>query len=114
MKLNELATKLELKELTAVPLDDRKVVHGQVGDMLSDVMGRAPEGAAWVTIQTHKNTVAVAVMRSLAAIIFAGGREPTPTTVDEANERGVPLFTSEMTSFEIAGRMYELGLRGKR
>ena len=40
---------------------DRPVTGAVVGDLLSFVMGNAPEGAVWVTVVAHVNVAAVAV-----------------------------------------------------
>ena len=42
---------------------DRQVEDGYCGDLLSEIMGNAPEGCVWLTIQGHQNIVAVAVSR---------------------------------------------------
>ena len=40
--------------------DDLEIQNGYTSDLLSDVMGNAPEDSVLITIQAHKNTIAVA------------------------------------------------------
>jgi hypothetical protein len=112
MKLKEVADKLGLDlKSTGAPLDaDVQVAYAS--DILSDVMSRAREGSIWITLQTHANIVAVADLKSLAGIILVAGRQPEEDTLEKANGMQVPIFTTNHTAFEIAGRLYEIGIKG--
>lgn len=79
-----------------------------VSDLLSDVMGHAKEGQIWLTIQTHTNVVAVALLLNLAAVVFTSGVKPDPATVDKAKAEGIPLLSSDLPTYELAGRIYQL------
>jgi len=48
---------------------NNQITDGYVSDLLSDVMANANENMAWITIQTHKNIVAIASLKELACII---------------------------------------------
>ena len=84
MKLREIVERLGLRVVTGAERLDAEVSAGYASDMLSDVMGNARQGALWVTLQTHQNIVAVAVMKSLAGIVLVKGREPEAETVRKA------------------------------
>ncbi len=111
MKLLELVQNLSLD--VKIPAADlaREVTGGYVSDLLSDVIGNAPEGAVWVTLQTHLNIVAVASLKGLAGIVLAGGRSPEEDTLKKASEMNIPVMTSGLPAFELVGRLYDLGLR---
>jgi hypothetical protein len=89
-----------------------EVTAGYVSDMLSDVLGHAREGALWVTLQTHQNIVAVAVMKTLAGIVLIKGREPDQETLAKAEAEGIPVLTTELSAFALAGKLHELGIKG--
>ena len=114
MNLNEIAKSLQLENLTPeLPLDDaRAVAGGYVSDLLSDVLAHGPKDGLLVTVQVHLNVVAVAVHAELTAVIFALGRRPEETVRAKAVEEGVALFLTTEPAFNIAGRLYEMGLRG--
>lgn len=89
---------------------EREIQGGYCGDLLSDVMGNAPIGCVWLTVQTHQNIVAVAVLREMAAIVLSGGQEPDQETVDKANEEGIPIVMWPDTAFDLAGQVYQAGV----
>ncbi len=114
MKLTELAEKLgwELKTQN-VPIEG-EVRTGYASDLLSDVLANSIEGDLWVTSQTHLNIVAIAVMRDLSGILLVNGAQPDPDTVEKAVEKMVPIFGTPLPTFEIVGRLYQLGIIGER
>ena len=112
LKLSELVEKLQLEIRTGANRLDVAVSRGYASDLMSDVMANAAEGDLWVTLQTHQNIVAVAVMKALAGIILVCGREPEEETVRKAEAEGVPILISRMPAFELVGRLFELGLSG--
>jgi predicted transcriptional regulator len=89
---------------------DREVLGGYCGDLLSDAMANAPRAGIWLTVQSHQNIVAVAVLRELAGIVLVNGRKPDQDTIQKAEEESIPLLLSPVSSFALAGRMYELGV----
>ena len=89
---------------------DREVKGGYCGDLLSDVMANAMEGQVWLTIQSHQNIVAVAVLREIAAIILVNGRLPDEETKAKAGEEGLPILLSSLTAYQLAGRLYNAGI----
>lgn len=115
MTLGEIAQKLDLEELTPELQDARSatVTGGHVTDLLSDALAHAPAGGVWVTVQTHMNVLAVAVHADLAAIISTSNRRPDEPVRQKAIEEGIAIFVSRGTSFEVVGRLYELGIRSK-
>jgi predicted transcriptional regulator len=87
------------------------ITGAQVCDLLSHVMAQGKHGHLWITIQTHPNIVAVAALAGLSAIVIANGFEPEDDTVMRAEDEGIPLLRSPQTAYELAGRLYELGVR---
>lgn len=112
MKLEEIVKALDLSVKSGAENLDVDVAWGFATDMLSDVMGHAEEESLWITIQKHQNIVAVAVMKSLAAIILTGGREPDEDTLEKAEREGVVILGTEQESFNLVGKLYEMGIRG--
>lgn len=110
MKLSEVTEKLELKVKTASDKLDVEVTGGYASDLLSDVMANARQGNIWVTLQTHQNVVAVAVLRDLSGIIIVNGREPEEETLKKAEEEKIPIMVTELPTFELVGRLYKLGV----
>jgi hypothetical protein len=117
MRLDELAQALELKELTprasaAAEEGGGDVTRGYASDLLSDVLAHAPAGGLLVTLQVHLNVVAVASHAGLRAVIFSCGRMPDDDIVGRAAEEGLTLYSTPADTFDVVGRLHELGVRG--
>ena len=82
-------------------------------DLLSDVMANAQDGDLWITLQKHVNIVAVAQLKNLSAIVLIGGRQPNADTLARAAEHRIPMVTTTRPAFDVAGRLYQLGVRGR-
>jgi predicted transcriptional regulator len=110
MKLNDVYKKLDLELLTQGLDLEVEITRAFCGDMLSEVMGNAREGALWVTIQIHENALAIALLKGFSAVIFSSGRRPEANIISKAMQEEIPLFISEKTSFEISGMLFQAGL----
>ena len=113
MTLGDVVKELDLDVRTGTDYMDRAIEGGYVSDLLSDVIAGAKEGDLWMTLQIHQNIVAVAFLNNLAGIVIVGGREPESETLEKAEEQGVPIMVSELPSYEVAGRLYQMGIRRK-
>lgn len=112
MTLQEIIEKLDLVVLTE-PKNFAEIqpTGGYASDLLSCVMAGAKSGAIWITLQAHINIVAVARLLDLSAVIITEGARPDAATVEKANDQGVTLFSTSRQTFEVVGRLWELGLR---
>lgn len=115
MKLSEIIARLGLEDLTPELADDHGVdiTRGYASDLLSDILANGPAGGVAVTIQAHMNTVAVALHARLAAVVLANGRRPDDDVIERAVEEKIPLLLSRTGTFDVVGRLYELGVRGE-
>ena len=99
MKVNQLNfSGLELRQ----PAGDAgaEITGGYTSDLLSDVMANLKEGCALVTIQAHKNTVAVAALTGASAIIFCHGRAIEQDVLDTAAKEGIAVYVSAGSQYE--------------
>ena len=110
MNVKELSEKFNLHVAAGQKHLDRQIRGGYCGDLLSNVMANAPNGCIWLTVQTHQNIVAVAVLHEMAAIILTGGQEPDQETIEKAEEEGIPILLWPETAFELAGRVHAAGV----
>jgi predicted transcriptional regulator len=106
----ELSEKFNLHVAAGRNHLDRQIQGGYCGDLLSDVMANAPDGCIWLTVQTHQNIVAVAVLHEMAAIVLTGGQEPDRETIEKAEEDGIPILMWPQTAYELAGRVHASGI----
>lgn len=108
MKVSDLVDKFDLKVFSGAEGLENEITGGYVSDLLSDVMGNAAEGEAWITLQTHQNVMAIASLKDLAAVILVKGFEPDEETIEHSNEEGIPVLGTKLPTFEIAGELYRL------
>lgn len=112
MELKKIVDKLGLEVAVGAGGLERDVTGGYVSDLLSDVMANAGAGALWITIQTHANIAAVCSLNDLAGVIVANGKKPSEDTLAKAEEEGVNVLLSAGSSFDLAGQLYKMGVRG--
>jgi hypothetical protein len=100
--------------LRAEPLTDRlpdTLTGCYISDLLSDVLAHAQPGMLWVTIQTHRNVISVAATKDVTAVLFTCGRKPPAEVIAEAEQEGITLLATPLTTYEAAGKLWEAGLR---
>ena len=79
---------IELTGATDMTLDspkDTEVTCGYTCDLLSWVMAHGAPGMAWVTVQTHLNVIAVAVLSEMACVILPESIEMEQESLDKAD-----------------------------
>jgi hypothetical protein len=113
MKISDIISKLNLHVKSGSTLLAREITGGYVSDMLSDVIAHARRGNIWITLQTHLNIIPVASMKEIAGIIIVNSRHPDEDTLKKAEEEEIPLLGSDLTAFEIVGKLYQLGISAK-
>jgi hypothetical protein len=87
--------------------EDKDILAGYTSDLLSDVMGNAPEESVLITIQAHKNTIAVATLAGIVAVVICNGRDIPADMVDAAKDEGIALFRTEENQFSVSGRIFK-------
>jgi serine kinase of HPr protein (carbohydrate metabolism regulator) len=108
MQVKDIITKLSLKIFGGSRGLANEITGGYTSDLLSDVMGHADDGKVWITLQTHKNVIAIASLKELAAVILIKGNEPDADMLAQAEEEGIPVLGSAEEAFEVTGKLYNL------
>ncbi len=108
MKVSEIVEKLGLTVFSGRKGLDREISGGYVSDLLSDVMGNAQEGQAWITLQVHQNVLAIASLKELAAVILVNNLQPLENTVRYSDDENIPVLGTDLSTFEMAGKLYQL------
>ena len=108
MTVQQLVELLHLKVFSGSKGLNNNIKGGYVSDLLSDVMGNAQEGQVWITLQTHKNVMAIASLKDLSAVILVKGLQPDADTLAQSEEEGIPLLGTTEQTFEISGKLHNL------
>ncbi len=102
MKISEFSDSLQMKAVTDGKSLDREISGVYICDLLSWVMSHANKGDVWITVHTHLNIVAVALLVELACIVVPEDIQVEEATIKKANEEGIVILRSEKTSYELA------------
>ena len=113
MTIRELMPLIEAVNETDNADLDREVLCGYTCDLLSWVMGHGQEGMAWVTVQTHMNVIAVALLSDMACVIMPEDIEMEQESIEKAKAEGMCVLKSPLSGYEICGRMHEAGISDK-
>jgi hypothetical protein len=84
----------------------RTVTGAYTSDLLSDVMGNAKDEVVLITIQAHKNTVAVATLKDSPAIIVCNNRPIQDDMIGAVQAEGISLFVTAENQFTVSGKLY--------
>lgn len=107
MNVSTLPEKLELK-IVQENYQDAPVTGAYTSDLLSDVMANAHSADVLITIQAHKNTVAVATLVGATAIIICNNRPVPPDMIEAARQEKIALMLSPQNQFTVSGVLYGL------
>ena len=108
MNLAELVEQLNLSIFSGKEALSKPVTGGYTSDLLSDVMGHAEPGQVWITLQTHKNVVAIASLKELSAIILVKGYKPDDEMLSQSIAERIPVLGTTLETFEITGCVFML------
>lgn len=108
MKITDIVKILNLNVISGANGLNNEIKGAYVSDLLSDVIGNAGEGQIWITLQTHQNIIAVASLKDLSAIIIVRGAAPETDTIEKSNTENIPVLVTDLDTFSIAGRLFEL------
>lgn len=110
MKVKELSEKLNLKRLTGEVGLEKEITGMYVGDLLSWVMSHAGKGNAWITVLTHLNVAAVALLTEVSCIIIPESISVEEPTIEKARQEGIAIFSSDKTTYELCCRAHDMGI----
>jgi hypothetical protein len=112
ISLKEIIEKLKVEPLSSTQSLDRPVAGGYASDLLSCVIKGAKKDSVWVTLQSHLNVVAVASLLGLAGVIITEGNRPDQETLNRAENEGVVLMATPISTYTVVGQLTALGVKG--
>jgi hypothetical protein len=105
MTIREAAAALGA-EIMHEEFDDSELKGAYTSDLLSDVIANAKEGGALITIQAHKNTVAVATLANITVIVICNSRPIPDDFLASAKDEGVAIIRTKENQFTVSGKLY--------
>jgi len=107
MTIRDLAASLGA-EICQAEFEDAELTGAYTSDLLSDVMANARDGGALVTIQAHRNTVAVATLVNISVIVVCNSRPLPDDMLGAARDEGIAVIRTRENQFTVSGRIWEL------
>ena len=103
MKVRDLLDISFVKVLSDEATLDNEIKDLYTSDLLSWVMGHVHnDKVCLLTILNTINAVAVATLLDMSAIIFCEGVNPTNDIIEKANEEGVAILSSPLSTIATA------------
>lgn len=88
--------------------DDAVLCGAFTSDLLSDVVANAPADSVLITIQGHINTVAVATLAGIRAILVCSGRPVAADMIAAARRERIAVLRSADNQFVNSCRVGRL------
>lgn len=110
MNVSQLMTLVDGVNQTPSVAPDKEIACGYACDLLSWVMAHGEEDMAWVTVQTHMNVIAVAVLAEMSCVILPENIDMDGESLKKAAEEGLCVLKSPLTAYAICGRMAAAGI----
>jgi DRTGG domain len=104
MKVSDLKDITEYEAVVAVNQDD-EIKAGYTGDLLSDVMANSDSDSVLVTIQAHKNTIAVATLAGIKAIVICNKRKVPQDMAEAAEKENVAIYATYKDQFTVSAEI---------
>ncbi|MBI9103791.1 MAG: hypothetical protein JEY99_15350 [Spirochaetales bacterium] len=111
MTIKDLETKLGFTCLQC-EFEDGPLTGAYTSDLLSDVMANAPDDSVLITIQAHKNTVAVSTLADVKAILLCNKRIPEDDMLQAAKNEKIAIYQTDKNQFQ-ASCLIGAALEGK-
>ena len=107
MTIREAAAALGAK-IVQDEFEDSDLSGAYTSDLLSDVMANAKDGGALITIQAHKNTVAVATLVNISVIIICNSRPLPEDMLAAAKDEEIAVLLTKENQYTVSGKLYKL------
>jgi predicted transcriptional regulator len=107
MTLDEVAAACE-GEIVVGDGAAQTITAAYASDLLSDVMGHAPEDSVLITVQNHVNTIAVCTLAEIRAVLICHGRAIPDEMVAVARREGIALLRTPLDQFHASCRLAAL------
>lgn len=80
--------------------EDRAIESGYCGDFLSNIISRATDACAWLTVMNNVNVAAVATLIDCACVLLCEGVAPDEAFAARARSLGIWVLGTKENVFE--------------
>jgi len=110
MKLKKVQEILKAEVIVGKDSLSATVERGCGSDLMSDVLAYGKPDSLLLTGLTNHQVIRTAEMADISAIVFVRGKIPPKETIALAEEKQIPILTTQFSMLESCGRLYQEGL----
>lgn len=111
MKIIEMQKLLKAQSHTEIEVDSLEIASCCGADLLSDVLAFTKPQSLLLTGLIHPQVIRTAEMLDLVAIVFVRGKTPSSEMIAMAEEKHIPLFSTDKTMYNSCGLLYSKGIK---
>lgn len=112
MTIREVIEVLSARVLCGEDKLDQEVHTACGADLMSDVLAFVKDKTILITGLTNIHVMRTAEMLDIHCIVFARGKVPGEEILEEADELGVVVLSTDHTTYTTCGLLYQAGIRG--
>ena len=114
MTIGDVKDILEAKVLVGGDRMDEPVVTACGSDLMSDVLAFVKDRTVLITGLINPHVVRTSEMLDITCIVFSRGKQPSEEILEEAEESGITVMSTRMTTYTACGELYVHGLPGTK
>ena len=114
MTIRDVLEIVDGKVLTGEKYLDTTVQTACGSDLMSDVLAFVKESAVLITGLINPHVVRTSEMLDITCIVFSRGKLPSEEILEMADEIGITVIYSPLTTYTACGELYVHGLPGSK
>ena len=114
MTIQDVKEILEAEILEGGDRMEEEVETACGSDLMSDVLAFVKEKAVLITGLINPHVVRTSEMLDITCIVFSRGKLPSQEILEEAEESGITVLATKMTTYTACGDLYMHGLPGSK
>ena len=114
MTIGEVKEILEANVLIGGERMNEPVATACGSDLMSDVLAFVKDNAVLITGLINPHVVRTCEMLDITCIVFSRGKLPSLEILEEAEECGITVMSTQMTTYTACGELYLHGLPGSK
>ena len=114
MTIREVMRIVDGKVLVGEDRLDTRVDTACGSDLMSDVLAFVKEKTVLITGLINPHVLRTAEMLDITCIVFSRGKLPSEEMLEMADEIGITVISSPLTTYTVCGELYIHGLPGTK
>lgn len=112
MTLREVKKLLRAEVIYGEEVLDMEIAFAGGSDLMSDVLAFGKPGILLLTGLSNAQSVRTADIIEAKAIVYVRGKRPTPDGIELAEQKGIPILSTQYMMYTSCGLLFKHGLPG--